>query len=444
MLSVLMKMRKQCFASLKNRSVLGLLMCFVMLVSFTTKVYPQTEWTKYEGNPVLPQGPPGTWDDELAGTPCVLFDGTTYQMWYCGYGGGTLFRIGYATSSDGIIWTKHPDPVLDVGPAGSWDDDTIYFPYVIFDNVTSTYKMWYIGSEGAPDNYERTGYATSIDGITWTKHLDNPVLDLGPAGSWDDEVAGGGCVLFDGTTYQMWYSGYGGTYFRIGYATSSDGIIWTKYPDNPVMDNGPAGSWYYPRVQDPKIIFDGTTYHMWFSGGDIFTWRIGYATSPDGFTWTMYPDPVLDWGLPGSWDDYFVGLCSVIFDTPTSTYKMWYTGGDEVWYGSIGYATSTTIGINENTIVQTKDYLQQNYPNPFNPETTISYQLPENSKVELIIYNIKGQKVKTLVNEVLPAGEHSIIWDGKDNNGKHVVSGIYFYKMKTGNHEETKKMILLK
>ena len=85
-----------------------------------------------------------------------------------------------------------------------------------------------------------------------------------------------------------------------------------------------------------------------------------------------------------------------------------------------------------------------NYPNPFNPTTTINYSLKENSRVSLKIYNIKGQKVKTLVNEVLPAGEHSIIWNGKNYNQQSVSSGIYFYKLKTVNFEKTKKMVLLK
>ncbi len=101
-------------------------------------------------------------------------------------------------------------------------------------------------------------------------------------------------------------------------------------------------------------------------------------------------------------------------------------------------------GINENTIVQTKDYLQQNYPNPFNPETTISYQLPENSEVELTIYNLKGQKVKLLVSDQLPVGEHSAIWNGRNSNDKRVGSGIYFYKLKVGNYQKVKKMVLLK
>jgi C1A family cysteine protease len=85
-----------------------------------------------------------------------------------------------------------------------------------------------------------------------------------------------------------------------------------------------------------------------------------------------------------------------------------------------------------------------NFPNPFNPSTTISYQLSTDSDVILTIYNIKGQKVKTLVNETLPAGRVSVVWNGEDNNSKQVSSGIYFYKLSVGNHQQTKKMLLLK
>ena len=89
--------------------------------------------------------------------------------------------------------------------------------------------------------------------------------------------------------------------------------------------------------------------------------------------------------------------------------------------------------------------LSQNYPNPFNPTTTINYSLKENSKVSLKIYNIKGQKVKILVNEILPAGEYSAIWNGKDSNGNQVSSGIYFYKLNVnGKTEAVKKCLLLK
>ena len=85
-----------------------------------------------------------------------------------------------------------------------------------------------------------------------------------------------------------------------------------------------------------------------------------------------------------------------------------------------------------------------NYPNPFNPETKIEYSIPSESKIELSIYNIKGQKVKTLIEGNQQSGSYSIIWDGKDENGKPVGTGLYFYKLKTRNKELTKKMLLLK
>ena len=84
------------------------------------------------------------------------------------------------------------------------------------------------------------------------------------------------------------------------------------------------------------------------------------------------------------------------------------------------------------------------FPNPFNPQTTIQYLIHKESKVELNIYNIKGQKVKTLINEVLPAGKHTAIWDGTDQNNKPVSSGIYFYKMKAGDFQKLRRMVLLK
>ncbi|NQV19602.1 MAG: T9SS type A sorting domain-containing protein [Armatimonadetes bacterium] len=89
--------------------------------------------------------------------------------------------------------------------------------------------------------------------------------------------------------------------------------------------------------------------------------------------------------------------------------------------------------------------LKQNHPNPFNPTTTISFSLQNNSNVELSIYNIKGQKVKKLVSDQLSAGQHSVVWDGKDEDNFPVGSGVYFYKLKAGDKILiTKKCLLLK
>jgi hypothetical protein len=94
--------------------------------------------------------------------------------------------------------------------------------------------------------------------------------------------------------------------------------------------------------------------------------------------------------------------------------------------------------------ISAKITLLGNYPNPFNPETTISFFLPDSDDVKLSIYNIKGQKVKTLMNQSCEKGNYSVIWDGKDKQGNPVGSGLYLYRLQTRNREMSKKMLLLK
>jgi len=96
-------------------------------------------------------------------------------------------------------------------------------------------------------------------------------------------------------------------------------------------------------------------------------------------------------------------------------------------------------------VTRPKDYkLYQNYPNPFNPTTNIEYQLPEQTMITMKIYNIRGQEVKTLVDNVKQAGYHSVVWNGLDNNDKPVASGVYYYRIETKSYNEVKKMILLR
>lgn len=88
--------------------------------------------------------------------------------------------------------------------------------------------------------------------------------------------------------------------------------------------------------------------------------------------------------------------------------------------------------------------LGQNHPNPFNPATSIDYALPTRSQVTIEIFNLLGRKVRTLVDEVKPAGRHSVEWDGIDQNGAAAASGIYLYRIQAGDFVETKKMSLIK
>ncbi len=88
--------------------------------------------------------------------------------------------------------------------------------------------------------------------------------------------------------------------------------------------------------------------------------------------------------------------------------------------------------------------LNPNFPNPFNPETTISFDMPKAGNARLDIYNVKGQLVKTLFDGTAPYGKTSKVWNGTDNSGNAVTSGVYFYRLSTDNHSETRKMMLMK
>jgi len=88
--------------------------------------------------------------------------------------------------------------------------------------------------------------------------------------------------------------------------------------------------------------------------------------------------------------------------------------------------------------------LKQNYPNPFNPTTTINYQLPVQSKVELTIYDLLGEKIRILVKENQRPGFYVVQWDGKNLNGAQSPSGLYFYQVKSEKFTQTKRMLLLR
>ncbi len=104
-------------------------------------------------------------------------------------------------------------------------------------------------------------------------------------------------------------------------------------------------------------------------------------------------------------------------------------------------ATDVTDGDNS---IPTGFSVEQNHPNPFNPQTTISFSLPRSATVAISIYNLLGETVRTLVSQTLPPGRHAVVWDGRDDNGGEVSSGVYFYRLRADDFTATKKMLLLR
>ncbi|UCD63496.1 MAG: T9SS type A sorting domain-containing protein [Candidatus Zixiibacteriota bacterium] len=118
------------------------------------------------------------------------------------------------------------------------------------------------------------------------------------------------------------------------------------------------------------------------------------------------------------------------------------TNGNGVCFFALDCDEPTDV--DEPSLAPSTFRLNQNYPNPFNLATTISFELPRRGRVNLTVYNILGQRVAVLVDETMPAGSHSVAWDGRNESGHTAASGVYFYRLLAGDHTDSRKMVLVK
>lgn len=118
--------------------------------------------------------------------------------------------------------------------------------------------------------------------------------------------------------------------------------------------------------------------------------------------------------------------------------------GGEVMFMELEIVFPIGVAADDPAVTPVASLLRQNYPNPFNPETTIMFDMPQSGPAQLEVYNVKGQLIKTLANANHDFGRHSYVWNGTDNSGNSVSSGIYFYRLTTNGHSENRKMMLLK
>jgi|GEM_PF-1423967 len=322
---------------------------------------PDLDLISYSGNTnnniVLDVGGTGDWDDADVFSPYVIKDGDEYMMWYSG-NDGTNNRIGLATSSDGINWNKYSGNncggtsgsgcVFDLG--SGFDSTWVYTPSVLKDG--STYRMWYGGRDGS--NIE-IGYATSTDGINWTRqNSGNAVLSQGAAGSWDDLDVSYPRVIKEGTIYKMWFEGeQSAANWRIGYATSSDGINWTKYDDantadcgfseandnGCIVDLGGTGAIDERDMEEPNVIKINNQYYMPYTASDTSgNEKAAMMISDNGIDWNRVNDAaaILDFGTGGSWDDSIVTGPYIVYEGNQT--KYYYSGNDGTNH-RIGLAT---------------------------------------------------------------------------------------------------------
>ncbi len=261
----------------------------------------QVEWT-YKA-PAVGPGDPGSWNEGRNQLGDVVFDGTTYHMYLIGGPGenplDNSWSVGHWTWNDALeTWVPDPcNPVLEPGAARAWDSFTIGSLAVLYDGAM--FKLWY-GAAASLHGFGYAGYASNTDGwCDWEKHAGNPLagLDPGLPGAWDENGSLPSSVLFDGDVYQMWDTSSSGDIWwgtwAIGYATSTDGLSWTRHPD-PVLEA--TEPWEEDKVYSPEVVRIDENFVMWYSGLNMSApgSSMGYAVSPDGIHWAKWPgNPVL-------------------------------------------------------------------------------------------------------------------------------------------------------
>src|SRR5262249_23049801 len=223
---------------------------------------------------------------------------------------------------------------------------------VVYDpsDVIAPYKMWYSGRQGA---FGGIGYATSLDGLTWTQYgagTPLPVLDHGLPGSADSFSAADPSVLKDGSTWKMWYTGDDSNKKRIAYATSTDGMTWAKggkviAPEDPGVSANIQFGAFAPTVWKTASGFSMLLTGRKLVGGPLFQTKIMETTSTDGLVWAG-PSPALNpSGTNTKFDFSNLNSPDILSDPGTaSPYKLYYSGNtidaNGNFHTRIGLATS--------------------------------------------------------------------------------------------------------
>jgi ligand-binding sensor domain-containing protein len=284
--------------------------------------------------------------------------------------------------------------------------------------VDSSNHLWAVSSD-----------LVRFDGQTWQVYdlklsyfFYTKFLETGP----DNEV----WFFLNGTLYKYHNEhldsvGYGS--YTLSMCVDRKGNVW-MVPNDAGVDMYDGSNWFHYTPED-EIVTVGASFDttVWVGSydGNIYHYREGQ--------WISYRVGE-DLGFPTCYDPLIL-----IADTR-----------ENIW---IAYDPGVLIRIKELTTLPIKNIVEnipskivlyQNYPNPFNPQTQIKFTLRQAGKTKLTIYNLVGQKIRTLVNQFLPPGEHWVIWDGNNEKGTPAASGIYIYELRQGNYMIRKKMVLIR
>ncbi|MFZ1751622.1 MAG: hypothetical protein WAU01_15595, partial [Saprospiraceae bacterium] len=286
-------------------------------------------WIDYQNNPILVPAN-NVYDYQGISQSKVYYDGSKYMMWYIGLSNGRGYTL-YAESLDGINWVRPvQSPVLSPGPQGSWDSWMAAAGPVIKEN--GLYKMYYQGYSD-PYGLYGIGLATSTDGIVWEKYP-TPVL-YGTTG-WQRQIGANSILKINGI-YYMYYAGqYQTGEGSIGLAMSNDGMSWTKYSGNPILVA--SENWEENGISWPGVVFDNGVFKMVYMKIGNSSNAFGMATSSDGKNWIKSDaNPIFKAeNTSNGWASYDIAYPSFI--KAGNGYRIYYSGWTQNKY-KIGFVS---------------------------------------------------------------------------------------------------------
>ena len=414
-------------------------------------------WTDYESNPVLfPVA-----GESYVFSPHLFRDGSIYYMFYdVALSSDSRQRIAYATAPAPTgPWTRG-QIVLERGDPGEWDDFRVAEPFVVKDE--DTYYLYFMGNYSCNGCIERIGLATTTaalfpqgaeSGGHWTKYGVVLSPDTDPT-EWDGVLVSNPSIVKSDNIYYMRYSGSTDNVdWRTGAAWATDLYGPWHHPLAPDMEYGPPGSWDDQRILRGAIHFHNGKWYSPYAGNDGSggweSYRGGMATaeprlpedsllletrsSPDGYTWEEWhaaANGSLVQSSPGRFFQYRASFnlsdndLSPILTDVSLTYVAGTTTGD----GNPPFALR----------------MHHPFPNPFNPHTVVGFRVDRRRLVQLTVYDVRGALVARIAERLFDPGYHEVAWNGNNDNGHEVSSGVYFVRMRTELYHETKRLILIR
>ena len=369
-------------------------------------------------------------------------------------GGGTGTEQGKSITTDGndnilITGISHSldFPLYDPGGgayfqgyrAGSWDIILLKFNSL----GVRKWATYYGGTGGDHGNSITTDGNNSILVAGGTNSLDFPLYNPG-GGAYYQSTYGGGTsdafiLKFDSNCIRQWATYYGGNWFDnipSIYTNGNNDILITGDTYSTVFPLfNPGGGVYFQGI----VTFSPDAFILKFNSNGVRQWATFYGGNGGDEGNSIITDEnnnILITGITSS------TIFPLLNPGGGAYYQGSFAGGTDVFI--LGFDSSGIGGglVNINALSTSfpDDYkLYQNYPNPFNPTTNVRFDIRESSQTKLIVYNILGKEIATLVNEKLNAGSYEVSWDGAG-----YPSGIYFYKLVTDEFSDVKKMVLVK